>query len=93
LLGAYRQRRQPYQRQDELQAKENTAGTTDRAHTTTLFMSEPNGAHYAACLTRRAFFFHWDTEALPVYAITETRLVPAKVRILIDFLTDHSTAT
>jgi hypothetical protein len=55
------------------------------------FVSEPNGIHYAACLTRRAFFFHWDAEALPVYAITETRLVPAKVRVLIDSLTDQFT--
>lgn len=31
----------------------------------------------------------WKAEDLPVYAITETRLVPAKVRVLIDFLTDQ----
>ena len=29
---------------------------------------------------------HWRALPLPVYAITETRLVPAKVRVLIDFL-------
>ena len=29
---------------------------------------------------------HWRAPPLPVYAITETRLVPAKVRVLIDFL-------
>lgn len=32
---------------------------------------------------------NWKAETLPVYAITETRLVPAKVRVLIDFLTDQ----
>ena len=32
---------------------------------------------------------HWRAQPLPVYAITETRLVPAKVRVLIDFLTDQ----
>ncbi|ERH53877.1 LysR family transcriptional regulator [Ectopseudomonas chengduensis] len=31
----------------------------------------------------------WRAEALPVYAITETRLVPAKVRVLIDFLSEQ----
>ncbi|WP_342242900.1 LysR family transcriptional regulator [Pseudomonas sp. OTU5201] len=31
----------------------------------------------------------WKAETLPVYAITETRLVPAKVRVLIDFLTEQ----
>ena len=28
----------------------------------------------------------WQAPSLPVYAITETRLLPAKVRVLIDFL-------
>lgn len=31
----------------------------------------------------------WRAQALPVYVITETRLVPAKVRVLIDYLTDQ----
>lgn len=32
---------------------------------------------------------HWQAQPLPVYAITETRLVPAKVRVLLDFLTQQ----
>ena len=32
---------------------------------------------------------HWRAQPLPVYAITETRLVPAKVRVLLDFLTQQ----
>ena len=31
----------------------------------------------------------WSAQTLPVYVITETRLVPAKVRVLIDFLTEQ----
>ncbi|MHC8366925.1 LysR family transcriptional regulator [Pseudomonas sp. ZT5P21] len=31
----------------------------------------------------------WRVQTLPVYIITETRLVPAKVRVLIDFLTEQ----
>lgn len=31
----------------------------------------------------------WQAETLPIYAITQTRQVPAKVRVLIDFLSAH----
>lgn len=31
----------------------------------------------------------WQGDLLPVYALTETRLLPAKVRVFIDFLRNH----
>lgn len=31
----------------------------------------------------------WRPPAIPVYALTETRLVPAKVRVFIDFMIEH----